>query len=222
MQHQTNCGIRSIRFVSLVSILLATNLFALSQAIPSERTAESPRSPLSHQAERSEAPSSFSVSNPVKPQRLEENLLDCSAGKATLTTVLSMKAMLEPRCQAPGVGTGRRLVDLGRTLDVESFGRTLVVENLDKLVKARLLLQKIFGRWFGGFFLQGGLDALMTTILLGMTSLDASMPMRIRIPRLDVSRYFVRVTIIFCESLRGDVPADPEGRNHGWYGRDSE
>ena len=60
------------RFVSLVSILLATNLFALSQAIPSERTANSPRSPLSHQAERSEAPSSLSVFNPVKLQRTEE------------------------------------------------------------------------------------------------------------------------------------------------------
>jgi hypothetical protein len=72
MQHQSNCGIRSIRFVSLVSILLATDLFALSQAIPSEGTAESPRSPLSHQAERSEGPSSFSVFSPVRAQRLEE------------------------------------------------------------------------------------------------------------------------------------------------------
>jgi len=72
MQHQTNCGIRSIRLVSLVSILLVTNLFALSQAIPSEPTAESPRSPLSHQAERSEAPSSFSVLRPVKKQGQEE------------------------------------------------------------------------------------------------------------------------------------------------------
>jgi len=73
MEDQTNCGMRSIRFASLVSILLAMNLFALSQAIATERTAKSPRSPLSHQAERSEAPSSFSVFNPVKPQRLEES-----------------------------------------------------------------------------------------------------------------------------------------------------
>jgi hypothetical protein len=60
------------RFVSLVSLLLATNLFALSQAIPLECTAESPRSPLSQQAERFEAPSSFSGFNPVKSQTLEE------------------------------------------------------------------------------------------------------------------------------------------------------
>jgi len=72
MQHQTHCGIRCIRFVSLVSILVAANLFALSQAIPSEPRAEGPRSALSHQAERSEAPSSSSALDPVKPQRLEE------------------------------------------------------------------------------------------------------------------------------------------------------
>jgi hypothetical protein len=72
MQNRTNCGIRSIRFVSLVSIFLATNLLAWSQAVPSERTAKIPRSPLSHQAERSVAPSSFSVFKPVKPQRVEE------------------------------------------------------------------------------------------------------------------------------------------------------
>lgn len=72
MQDQINCGTRSIRFLSLVNILLATNLFALSQAITSEGTAKSPRSLLSNQAERSDAPSSLSVFNPVKPQRLEE------------------------------------------------------------------------------------------------------------------------------------------------------
>ena len=72
MQGQNNCSMLSVRFVSLISILLATNLCALSQAILSERTAKRTRSPLSHQAERSEAPSSFSVFNPVKPQRLEE------------------------------------------------------------------------------------------------------------------------------------------------------
>ena len=48
-----------------------------------------------------------------------------------------------------------------------------MVEDLNKLVEARLLLQKICGRWLGGFFLQGEMHALMTTILLGMTWLDA-------------------------------------------------
>ena len=82
MHDQTNCGIPSIRFVSLVSILLATNLFALSQAIPSEPPAKSPRSLLSHQAERSEAASSFSVFNPVKPQRLEETYYPIAPGES--------------------------------------------------------------------------------------------------------------------------------------------
>ena len=72
MRDHTNCGMTSVRFVSLVSFVLATNLFALSQAIASEPTAQSSRSLLSHQAERSEAPSSFSVFNPVKPPRLQE------------------------------------------------------------------------------------------------------------------------------------------------------
>jgi hypothetical protein len=72
MQDQTNCGMLSIRFASLVSILLAANLFALSQAIASERTAKSPRSLVSDQGEPPEAPSSFSDFSPVKPQRLEE------------------------------------------------------------------------------------------------------------------------------------------------------
>jgi hypothetical protein len=72
MHDQTNCGMLSIRFASVVSIVLGANLFALSQAIPSESRAKSPRSFLSHQAERSEAPSSFSAFSPVKPQGLEE------------------------------------------------------------------------------------------------------------------------------------------------------
>jgi hypothetical protein len=71
MQDQTNCGILSIRFASLVSVLLAANLFTLSQSIASERTAKGPPSSRSHQAEGSEAPS-FSVVSPVKLPRLEE------------------------------------------------------------------------------------------------------------------------------------------------------
>jgi len=42
-----------------------------------------------------------------------------------------------------GVGTRGGLVDLGRTFHLQSFVRTLVVEDLDKLVEAGLLLKKI-------------------------------------------------------------------------------
>jgi len=72
MQDQTNSGILSIRFASLVSIFLATNLFALGQANLANITVKSPRSLFSDQAESSKAPSSFSVFSPVKAQRLEE------------------------------------------------------------------------------------------------------------------------------------------------------
>jgi len=81
MQDQTNCGMHSIRFVSLVSILLATTPIALSQAIPSESIAESPRSLFSHQAERSEAPPSFSVVRPVKQQSPEETYYSITPGQ---------------------------------------------------------------------------------------------------------------------------------------------
>jgi hypothetical protein len=72
----------SIRAASLVCMLLAADLFAFSQAIPSERTAKSPRSPLSQQAEHSEAPSSFSVFNPVKPRRLDETYYPITPGES--------------------------------------------------------------------------------------------------------------------------------------------
>jgi hypothetical protein len=44
------------------------------------------------------------------------------------------------------------LVDLGRALHVQSFVRTLVVEDLDKLIEPGLLLQEIRSRRLGGFF----------------------------------------------------------------------
>ena len=64
------------------------------------------------------------------------------------------------------VGTQRRLVDLRRTLHVESFVRTFVVEDVDKFFKAGLLLKKIGGGWLGGLFLRSQMPALMTAILL--------------------------------------------------------
>ena len=72
-----------------------------------------------------------------------------------------------------GVGTRGRLVDLGRTFHVQRFVRAFVVEDLDELVEAGLLLQEIWSRRFGGFFFQGQMHALMTAILLRMARLDA-------------------------------------------------
>ena len=49
----------------------------------------------------------------------------------------------------------------------------LVVEDLNELVEAGLLLQEVGGRRLGGFFLQGEMHALVTTILLGSTGFNA-------------------------------------------------
>jgi hypothetical protein len=64
------------------------------------------------------------------------------------------------------------VVDLGRTLHVQSFVRTLVIEDLDKFVEAGLLLQEVGGRRLRGFFLQDEMHTLMTTVLLRRTWLD--------------------------------------------------
>src|SRR5215468_4145557 len=73
----------------------------------------------------------------------------------------------------PGVGTGGGLVDLRRAFHVQSFVRALVVEDLNEFVEAGLLWQKVGGRRLGGFFLQGEMQALVTTILLGSTGFNA-------------------------------------------------
>jgi hypothetical protein len=65
------------------------------------------------------------------------------------------------------------LVDLRRAFHIQSFVRALVIEDLDKFVEASLLLQEVGGGRLGGFFLQGKMHALVTTILLGSTRLDA-------------------------------------------------
>jgi hypothetical protein len=72
-----------------------------------------------------------------------------------------------------GVGTRRRLVDLGRAFHIQSLMRPLVVEDLDKFVKAALLLQKICGGGFDGFFFQSEVHAFVTAVLLRMARLDA-------------------------------------------------
>src|SRR6516225_4740756 len=51
--------------------------------------------------------------------------------------------------------------------------RTLVVEDLEELVEAGLLLQKISTGWLGGFFLQGEMHAFVPAVLLRMPRLDA-------------------------------------------------
>jgi len=71
------------------------------------------------------------------------------------------------------VGTRGRLVDLCWTLHVQSFVRAFVVEDIDELVEAGLLLQEIGGCRFCGLFLQSEVHAFVTTVLLRMTRLDA-------------------------------------------------
>ena len=51
------------------------------------------------------------------------------------------------------INARRRLIDLGRALHVQSFVRALVVEDFDEVVEAGLLLKKVAGGRFGGFFL---------------------------------------------------------------------
>ena len=68
-----------------------------------------------------------------------------------------------------GVGAVRGLIDLDRALHGERFVRTLVVEDIDKLVEAGLRLQKIAGGRFRSFFLQSEMPAFMTAVLLRMT-----------------------------------------------------
>jgi hypothetical protein len=68
----------------------------------------------------------------------------------------------------PLIGAGGGLIDLGRALHGQGFVRTLVVEDVDKVVEAGLLLQEVGGGRLGGFFLQGKMRALVATVLLGM------------------------------------------------------
>ena len=42
------------------------------------------------------------------------------------------------------VGAGGGLIDLGRALHVQSFVRTFVVENLDKVIEPCLLLKEVY------------------------------------------------------------------------------
>jgi hypothetical protein len=51
--------------------------------------------------------------------------------------------------------------------------RAFLVEDLDEVVEASLLLQEVASRRFSGFFLQGEMHAFVTAILLGMAGLNA-------------------------------------------------
>jgi len=50
---------------------------------------------------------------------------------------------------------------------------SFLVEDLDELIEACLLLQEIRGRWFGSFFFQSEMHAFMSAVLLRMARLDA-------------------------------------------------
>jgi hypothetical protein len=71
------------------------------------------------------------------------------------------------------VGTRGSLVNLGRTFHVQSFTGALVIEDFDKFVAARLLLQEIPSRWFGSFFFQSEMHAFVQAVLRGVARLDA-------------------------------------------------
>jgi hypothetical protein len=50
--------------------------------------------------------------------------------------------------------------------------RSFLVEDLDELIEARLLLKEIRGRWFGSFFFQSEMHAFMPAVLLRMARYD--------------------------------------------------
>jgi hypothetical protein len=51
--------------------------------------------------------------------------------------------------------------------------RPVVVIALDEAIELGLLLQHVLGRWLSRFPLQRQMDALMTTVLLRVTGLEA-------------------------------------------------
>ena len=72
-----------------------------------------------------------------------------------------------------GVGAWGRLVDLRRAFHIQRFVWAFVVEDIDKLVEAGLLLKEIGGSGLGGFFLQREMHPFMAAVLLRMAWLDA-------------------------------------------------
>src|SRR5579859_2223609 len=72
-----------------------------------------------------------------------------------------------------GVGTWGGVVNVGRTFHIERFVRAFGVEDVEKGIKASLLLKEVGGRGLGGFFLQREVHAFMTAVLVGLAGLDA-------------------------------------------------
>ena len=65
------------------------------------------------------------------------------------------------------------MINLGRTFHIQSFMRTLVVEDVEEAIKAGLLLQKVGSGRLGGFLFQGEMHAFVPAVLLRMPRLDA-------------------------------------------------
>ena len=65
------------------------------------------------------------------------------------------------------------MINLGRTLHIQSFMRTLVVEDVEEAIKAGLWLQKVGSGRLGGFLFQGEMHAFVTAVRLRMAGLDA-------------------------------------------------
>src|SRR5215467_3570460 len=85
-------------------------------------------------------------------------------GAANVETHTNITLPRRVDVRQPGVGTRGGLVDLRRAFHVQSYVRALVVEDLNEFVEASLLWQEVGGRRLGGFFLQGEMHALVTTI----------------------------------------------------------
>lgn len=65
------------------------------------------------------------------------------------------------------------MIDFRGALHIQSFMRTLLVEDLHELVEAGLLLEEVGGGRLGGLFFQGEMHAFVAAILLRMARLDA-------------------------------------------------
>jgi hypothetical protein len=50
---------------------------------------------------------------------------------------------------------------------------SLLVEGIDELIEAGLLLEEVFSSWLGGFLLESQMHALVAPVLLRVAGLDA-------------------------------------------------